>query len=117
MNIKEKMLQAVFFQSKTGIEPVRNWLRKLSKIDKRIIGEDIKTVQLGWPLGMPLVDNLGNGLWEIRIKLPGGRIARIIFFMDNNTMVLVSGFLKKTPKTPTPELHLARKRKKQYNSE
>ena len=117
MNIKEKMLNAVFFKTETGVEPVRNWLRELSKTDKKIIGEDIKTVQLGWPIGMPLVDSLGNGLWEIRIKLSGGRIARIIFFMDNNTMVLVHGFIKKTPKTPKQELDLAKKRKKQYSLE
>ena len=117
MNIKEKMLNAVFFQTETGVEPVRNWLRELSKTDKKIIGEDIKTVQLGWPIGMPLVDSLGSGLWEIRTKLSGGRIARIVFFMDNNTMVLVHGFIKKTPKTPKQELDLAKKRKKQYNSQ
>lgn len=65
---------------------------------------------------MPLVDHLGDGLWEVRVKLTGGRIARIIFFMDDNAMILVNGFIKKTKKTPTTELDLAKKRKKQYLS-
>jgi hypothetical protein len=67
----------------------------LSKDDKKVIEENIKTVQFGWPLGMPLVDNLGLGLWDVRIKLLGRRIARVVFFMDENTMVLINGFHKK----------------------
>jgi len=43
-----------------------------------------------------------------------GKISRAIFFMDNNTMVLVSGFIKKTNKTPKAELELSRKRKNEY---
>lgn len=114
MNAKATQLNAVFYRTENGSEPVREWLKELLKADKKAIGDDIKTVQFGWPLGMPLVDNLGRGLWEVRTKLSGSRIARIIFFMDSNTMVLVNGFIKKTRKTPKPELDLARKRKKQY---
>lgn len=116
MDIKAKKLDAIFYRTETGVEPVRDWLKGLSKSDKKTIGEDIKTVQFGWPLGMPLVDSLGHGLWEVRTKLLGGRIARIVFFMDSNVMVLANGFIKKTKKTPKPELELARKRKKQYES-
>jgi phage-related protein len=114
MDIKMKRLEAIFFRTELGTEPVREWLKKLTKSDKKTIGEDIKTVQFGWPLGMPLVDSLGQGLWEVRAKLSGGRIARILFFMDSNTMVLVNGFIKKTQKTPKAELELSRKRKKEY---
>src|SRR5579863_5719248 len=99
MDIKNKRLEAIFFKTELGTEPVREWLKTLLKTDKKTIGEDIKTVQFGWPLGMPLVDSLGHGLWEVRTKLSGGRISRIIFFMDSNTMVLVNGFIKKTKKT------------------
>jgi phage-related protein len=109
-----KKLDAIFYMTESGIEPVRGWLKELSKTDKRTIGEDIRTVQFGWPIGMPLVDSLGDGLWEVRTKLTGGRISRVIFFMDTNAMVLVNGFIKKTQKTPKQELTLARKRKRQY---
>lgn len=109
-----KKLSAIFYRSESGTEPVREWLKELPKIDKATIGTDIKTVQFGWPIGMPLVDSLGQGLWEVRSKLKTGRIARILFFMDNNSMVLVNGFIKKTQQTPQAELELARKRKRQY---
>jgi len=39
-------------------------LKGLSAQDKKTIGEDIKTVQFGWPLGMPLVDHLEGDIWE-----------------------------------------------------
>lgn len=91
-------------------------LTRLTKADKKSIGEDIKTVQFGWPLGMPLVGSLGQGLWEVRTKLSGRRITRIIFFMDENTMVLLNGFMKKTQKTPKAELDLSRQRKRIYQS-
>jgi phage-related protein len=109
-----KKLEAAFYKTTCRSEPVREWLRELSKSDKRAIGEDIQTVQYGWPLGMPLVSSLGHGLWEVRTKLINGRIARVIFFMDENTMILVNGFIKKTQKTPVKELGLARKRKHEY---
>ena len=114
MSFKKFKLEAVFFKTENGIEPVRDWLKSLSKEDKKHIGEDISTVQFGWPLGMPLVDYLSDGLWEVRVKLSGSRIARIIFFMDDNAMVLVNGFIKKTKKTPIPELDLSKKRKREY---
>ncbi|MBY0544413.1 MAG: type II toxin-antitoxin system RelE/ParE family toxin [Gammaproteobacteria bacterium] len=109
-----KKLRAIFFKSETGAEPVKARLLSLSKEERKLIGEDIKTVQLGWPIGMPLVRSLGSTLWEVRSKLPSSRIARIIFFMDNDAMILLSDFIKKTQKTPTEEINLAKKRRKLY---
>jgi len=43
-------LDVRFFKTNGGTEPVRDWLRELSAIDRKTIGEDIKTVQFGWPL-------------------------------------------------------------------
>ncbi len=102
-------LGVVFFRSSNGREPVRDWLRGLEKAAKKITGEDIKTVQYGWPLGMPRVRSLGGGLWEIRCNLPSG-IARIVFVVRGDLMVLLHGFIKKSRKTPKKELAVARKR-------
>lgn len=109
-------LEARFFKTETGNEPLREWLKELSKEDKKLIGSDIQTVQFGWPLGMPLVDSLGHGIWEVRTRLTNKRIARILFLLDGNIMVLVHGFIKKTQKTPAIELDLAKKRKREYES-
>ena len=61
----EVRLEVVFFRSNSGAEPARRWLKSLSREHKRAIGEDIKTVQLGWPLGMPLVEKIEPALWGI----------------------------------------------------
>lgn len=95
-----------------GSEPVREWLKSLPAIERKVIGEDIKTVQLGWPLGMPLVRNLGDGIWEARIKLEN-RIVRVLFALDQSTMVLLHGFIKKQQATPKSDLDLAKDRLKQ----
>ena len=73
------------------------------------IGEDIKTAQFGWPLGMPLIRKLEPGLWEVRSHISLG-IARVIFTVESQTMVLLNGFIKKSRKTPTRELNTARQR-------
>ncbi len=90
---------------------MRNWLKDLPVVERKAIGEDIKTVQFGWPLGMPLVDHLESGIWEVRTRL-STRIARVLFVLDGDTMVLLHGFIKKAQKTPKPELDLAKDRLK-----
>jgi len=112
-NWKPKKIIAVrFYRSLNGVEPVRNWLKQLAKKQKKIIGEDIKTVELGWPIGMPLVRSLGKKLWEVRITLPN-EIARVIFVVIDSEMILLHAFIKKDQKTPKKELDIALKRSKE----
>jgi phage-related protein len=105
-----KRLPAFFYQTAAGREPVREWLQSLNQADRKSIGEDIKDVEFAWPIGMPLCRNLGAGLWEVRSDLLRGRIARVIFATQDGRMILLHGFVKKTQKTPTPDIELARKR-------
>jgi phage-related protein len=106
-------LKVVFFKTGAGNEPVREWLKDLPKEDCKTIGADILTVQYAWPVGKPLFDNLGDGIWEVRSRL-NNRIARTLFAMVDEEIVLLHGFIKKQQKTPQDELDLAKKRKKQY---
>ncbi len=106
---KDVRLSVAFYREASGKEPVREWLHALDRVSKRIIGEDIKTVQFAWPLGMPLVRALGGGLWEVRSHLADVH-ARIIFMIEDSCMVLLHGFIKNSRATPKPDLELARKR-------
>ena len=108
-------LQVLFFQTETNHEPVREWLKNLSAKERKILGEDIKTVQFGWPLGMPLIRKLEKDLWEIRTK-SDHQIYRIIFTIYENSIVLLHGFIKKSQKTPLTDLGLAQKRLSQLKS-
>ncbi len=109
----EIRLQVIFFRTESGREPVREWLKSLTLDEKRVIGTDIKTVQYGWPIGMPVVRKLESGLWEIRSTLPYG-IARVFFTLYSKRIILLHGFIKKSNKTPLNELALARQRLIQF---
>ena len=108
-----KRLPAAFYQLPSGREPVREWLKALALEDRKIIGEDIKDVELSWPIGMPLCRALGKGLWEVRSDLTQSRIARVLFCIHDGRMVLLHSFIKKTQKTPDADLQLAIARKKE----
>jgi phage-related protein len=108
-----KRLDAVFFQTKKGNEPVREWLRDLAKGPRRTIGEDIAYVQYKWPIGKPRVDHLRGAIWEIRSSL-GNRIARTLFAVEGNRMILLHGFIKKTQRTSSDDIELAEKRLKEW---
>ena len=109
-------LEVFFYQSEHGNEPVRVWLKSLPFDEKRIIGEDIKTVQFGWPLGMPIVRKLEPDLWEVRSRL-ADKIARVIFTVKDKKMVLLHGFIKKNDKTPQDDLKVAQQRLAQLGGE
>ena len=110
---KLKKFPAAFYQSPNGTEPVREFLQTFPKKDRLVLGRDIGTVEYGWPIGMPLCDSLGDGLWEIRSSLPSRREARIIFCVIKERIILLHGFVKKTQKTPQKDLKLAKSRKKE----
>ncbi len=106
-------LSAAFYATSSGNEPVREWLKRLTKEDRRSIGEDIAYVQYKWPIGKPRIDHLRGAIWEIRTSL-GNRIARTLFAVDDSTMVLLHAFIKKTQKAPASEIALAENRFKEY---
>jgi phage-related protein len=111
-----KRVPAIFFRTEAGGEPLRDWLKSLpSPEDRKRIGEDIKTVEFGWPIGMPACRPLGDGIYEVRTNLKQNRIARVFFYIDRRgRMVLLHGFIKKTQKTPDEDLELARNNQRKH---
>ena len=116
MDFDDINLKVHFYRTGSGTEPVIKWLQSLSSAHKKAIGEDIKTVQFGWPLGMPLVEKIKPFLWEVRSKIPNG-IARVLFTIDGNVMILLHGFIKKSQKIPKNELKTALSRLKEYQED
>ena len=106
-------LDAVFFRTTNGNEPVREWLKGLTKEHRKAIGEDIAYVQFKWPIGKPRVDHLRGAVWEVRSSV-GNRIARTLFAVAGGKMVLLHGFIKKTQRTSNDEIVLAERRFKEW---
>ena len=103
-----KKLVARFYATAGGSEPVREWLKRLDAEDCKIIGDDIATVEFGWPIGMPVCRPLSGGLFEVRSMLTGNRIARVLFCTAKGELVLLHGFEKKPGKRRWPIWRLRR---------
>jgi phage-related protein len=95
---------------------MREWLNELSREDKWTVGRGLAKVQYGWPVGLPLCRPLSGGLWEVRASLPSKREARVFFGFHEGKLVAVHAIIKKSQKTPTEELALARQRFKELQS-
>lgn len=115
MSTPAKILEARFFTSNAGKRPVREWLMELTPQDRKSIGEDIATLEFCWPIGKPKCSPMQGvkGLYEIRSNISSGRIARVLFVVVGNQMVLLHGFIKKTQKTPEKEIKMAISRMKE----
>lgn len=95
---------------------MREWLHSLEPDDRRRIGRSIAIVEFGWPVGMPVCRSMGKGLHEVRVLLKD-RIARLLFVVDGDRMVILHGFIKKSQTTPQPDLALARKRQQIWEND
>jgi phage-related protein len=113
---REPLLSVRFFRTAGGQEPVREWLLELGEHDRRTVGRDIKTAQLGWPVGMPLIRKLEPGLWEVRSNIVPGT-ARVIFTVEGRTMVLLHAFTKKSRKTSAGDLTMVRRRLRELRAD
>ena len=111
-----RKMPVVFYRTRAGSEVVRDWLRRLDEKDRSAIGQDLMRVQYRWPVGMPLCRAMGEGLWEVRSDLPSNRIARLLFCVLEDKVLVLHGFIKKTQRTPDADLALARKRKREFDS-
>jgi phage-related protein len=108
-----RKIPLIFYRSRLGSEPVREWLKELAEVERQAIGKDLMRAQWRWPVGMPLCRPLGNGLWEIRTDLETKRTARVLLCVYRGHLVVLHGFIKKTRATPDADLALARGRQKE----
>jgi phage-related protein len=109
-HLNKKTITVRFFKTPAGNEPVRDWLKKQTREDKKAIGEDIKAVEFLWPVGYPRVTKLDKDLWEVRTDL-NDRVCRVFFTVTEGVMILLHGIIKKEQKTPKQDLELAKKRR------
>jgi phage-related protein len=104
-------IPAAFWTNDNGTEPALDWIKSLDRFDRHVIGNDLRILQIGWPVGMPLCRPMGKGLHEMRSDLPSGVTARLLFCHHDGQLVILHGFIKKTGKTPKADLDRALKRK------
>jgi hypothetical protein len=71
-----KRLAARYYKTETGREPVREGLQGPDRDDRKAIGEDVRLVESGRPIGMPVCEAMGDGLFQTGTSLPSGRTRR-----------------------------------------
>jgi phage-related protein len=111
-----RKIELVFYRSAAGSEPARIWLAGLPEHNRRAIGMDLQRVQYRWPVGMPLVRPMGQGLVEVRTDLPDRTIGRVLICFHRGELYALHGFIKKSQKMPRADLNLARERKKEIEN-
>ena len=117
-----KRIEAYFFRTAAGNEPVRNALLDLGRPTKTVVGEDIRFVELNWRVDKPYVDRLRSGrgefeepLYEVRHTVEGKEY-RTLFFVCDARMILVHFFQKTSRRTPKKDIDVAWKRMKEWRA-
>lgn len=109
----DKKIQVIFFRTRSGREPVREFLQGLSREEKKKVGEDIKACETGWPLGEPICRNVRDGIREVRTSVQRGAI-RVFFSIEECFMLLLHALWKKRQKADEDDIRLAIKRRNEY---
>jgi phage-related protein len=113
--LQDVAFEVNFYKTAAGNEPVRDWLKDLDKGPRKTVGSDIWTVQVMWPMGKPLVDSFGKGMWEVRSTHDGTEY-RVLFGIIGSTMHLLHGFVHKTKATPQADKNLGYSRLAEINA-
>lgn len=103
--VYKKYFYDFLYQQTQAVKDKINWTINLIEVMPRVSGVYLKKLE-----GT-------NGLYEIRIQL-GSDIFRIFCFFDSgNLIILLSGFTKKTQKTPKREIERALRLRDEYYEE
>ena len=104
-----------FYKKEDGICPIQQFLDSLScKARAKVLRQVLILQNNGHELREPYSKYLEDGIFELRVKHSTMCIRVLYFFMVNQRIVLVNGFVKKAMKTPKNEMELAKKYRKEY---
>ncbi|MFH0823705.1 MAG: type II toxin-antitoxin system RelE/ParE family toxin [Pseudomonadota bacterium] len=68
----------------------------------------------GHELGFPASEHLGDGIWELRVRVRKVRLRLLYFFVGRESAVVTHGFQKDTKKVPLVEINRAKSRRSSY---
>jgi phage-related protein len=113
MNAKE--YKALFYDLPNGTEPAKDFIKTL---DDKMYAKMLRTINIledgGTMVREPYSKHLDDGIFEVRAKI-GSDISRVLyFFFAGKKIILTHGFIKKTQKTPSAEIKLAKKYRAEY---
>lgn len=119
MNLRAswKRLLAEFYTTADGNCPFLEWLRAQDVPVKKEIGTDIAVLESGKEnfsrVDAKYLPDTG-GLYELRTGVARLDLRSVFFFWDEDRLVFVHGFTKKSRKTPSHDLRIAKERMADY---
>ena len=107
--------KVIFYEREDGTEPVKDFILGLDKKMRAKVMKELKMLSInGTELREPYSKLLDDGIFELRAK-SGSDITRVLyFFFVGRKIILTTGFVKKTPKTPPEELDRAKRCRSDY---
>lgn len=105
-----------FYRTESGTCPVEDFLDSLSGKQAQKIVWVLRLIEELDIVPSQYLQKLVNteDIWEVRVQF-GGNIFRLLGFFDGaRLLILTTGFVKKSQKTPRQEIDLATRRKNEY---
>jgi phage-related protein len=105
-----------FFEKDNGRCPTDDFLDELSpKTELPYIRNRFdQLAEIGNKLKWPIVEHLGDGIYELRVKANRVQFRFFYFFFIGDTIVVTHGIKKKTQKVPEPEIKRAKEYRRIY---
>lgn len=117
MNKGEYMIkfEVVFYEEENGDCPVEEFINSLdTKMRAKMVGLLELLEEKDNQLREPYSKMLDDGIFEIRCTV-GNDITRVVyFFYYEGKIILTNGFIKKTQKTPSGQIKLAKRRRADF---
>lgn len=93
-----------FYETEAGDVPALEYIRRQIKDHRWKIGQALQILEETGPLARrPLVDYLGDGLYELRVIVERHQHRLLYFFHGRTVIVVTSGFLKNQAEVPEAE--------------
>ena len=105
------------YTTRSGDNPIREFIKTLNTSEKARLDQGLERLyREGAFAKYPLVRQLNDFIYELRVKTGDSYIRLLFFKLPDNAAMFTSGFKKKSDKTPPREIETAMQRRNEYIS-
>ena len=103
-----------FYQTHSGNSPIEKFIESLPRSDQARFAEVYDgIIKHGLDCPRVIFKPIKGKLWEVKFKAEGGGYRILYVIIDQDNMVWLHAFKKKTQRTPQSDLRIAEKRMKE----
>lgn len=110
--------ELIIFSEADGTAPLVVWLDGLQeKAREKCFVRLERLEEMGHELRRPEAENLGEGIYELRVKHQGVNYRMLYFFHGRTVVIVTQGFSKQQAAVPSGEIRLALKRRRAFEAD